>query len=157
MINKEFKKLVVLAAMASFAFAGGAAWAGEPTPADAQAMVKKAMAFAKANGKDKVTSEINNTQGQFRAGSLYLVIQGADGTTVAHGSNEKLVGKMMINAKDVDGKEFVKEIIAAAKAKDGSWTEYKFTNPVSKKVELKAMYCERLDDTNFVCGGAFKG
>ena len=120
-------------------------------------MVKKAVAFAQANGKDKAIAEINNTQGQFRAGELYLMVQGADGSVVAHGANSKLVGKMMINAKDVDGKPFVQEIINAAKAKNGSWTEYKFTNPVSKKVEPKAMYCEHLDDANFVCGGYFKG
>jgi len=158
MIGKQFRKTAAFAAMAAVAFSGGAAWAGgAPTAADAQAMVKKAVVFVKANGKEKGYAEINNTQGQFRAGELYLMVQGADGKVLAHGANEKLIGKMMMGAKDVDGKEFVREIIEAAKLKNGSWTEYKFTNPVSKKVEPKAMYCEHVDDAAFVCGGYFKG
>ena len=32
---------------------------------------------------------------------------------------------------------------------------YKFTDPVTKKVLPKSMYCERLDDT-VVCGGIYK-
>ena len=158
MQQKFVKKLAVTAMIAAAALAGSMAWAGDkPTAAEAEAMVKKAVVFLKANDKDKLYTEINNTQGQFRAGELYLMVQGADGKVVAHGANQKLVGKVMLGAKDVDGKEFVREIIEAAKAKNGSWTEYKFTNPMTKKVEPKAMYCEHVDDANFVCGGYFKG
>ena len=62
------------------------------------------------------------------------------------------VGKNLIGLKDIDGKEFVKERVELAKAKGTFWQDYKFTNPVSKKVEPKAMYCEKLDET-VVCGG----
>ena len=158
MMRKKLRQAAAFALMATAAFAGGAAWAADrATAADAQAMVKKAVAFLKANGKEKLYTEIDNQQGQFRAGELYLMVQGADGTVLAHGANGKLIGKTMMGAKDVDGKEFVREIIEAAKAKNGSWTEYKFTNPVTKKVEPKAMYCEHVDDAAFVCGGIFKG
>ena len=78
-----------------------------------------------------------------------------DGTPLAHGANEKMVGKNLIDLKDVDGKEFVRERVEMAKAKSSFWQDYKFTNPVSRKVEAKTMYCERLDDTA-VCGGIYK-
>jgi cytochrome c len=42
-----------------------------------------------------------------------------------------------------------------AKAKESFWQEYKFTNPTSKKIEPKEMYCERLDQTA-VCAGVYK-
>src|SRR6185295_3797820 len=35
------------------------------------------------------------------------------------------------------------------------WQDYKFVNPVSKKVEPKQMYCEKLDNTA-VCAGIYK-
>ena len=38
---------------------------------------------------------------------------------------------------------------------NGFWQDYKFTNPTSKKIEPKQMYCERLDET-IVCGGIYK-
>ena len=47
------------------------------------------------------------------------------------------------------------EAIAMVKAKPaGAWQEYKFTNPVSKKIEPKVMYCEKLAETA-VCGGVY--
>ena len=55
----------------------------------------------------------------------------------------------------MDGKPFVKERVELAKSKGTFWQDYKFTNPVTKKIEPKQMYCERLDDTA-VCGGIYK-
>lgn len=137
--------------------AAGAAWAADrATAKEAEAMVKKGVAFIKANGKDKGYAEITSKEGQFRDRELHLVVQQTDGTVLAHGANAKIVGKNFIEAKDIDGKPFAREIIEAAKAKNGSWTEYKYSNPVTKKVEQKAMYCERLEETILVCGGIFK-
>jgi signal transduction histidine kinase len=66
-----------------------------------------------------------------------------------------MIGKNLIELKDVDGKPFVQERIDMAKASPTFWQDYKFTNPVTKKIEPKSMYCERLEDT-VVCGGVYK-
>ena len=124
-------------------------------PDDATAMVKKGVAFIKANGKDKGYAEVSNKEGQFIDRDLYLVVYGLDGTVRAHGANGKMVGKNLIDLKDVDGKPFVKERVELAQSKGTFWQDYKFTNPVSKKIEPKAMYCEKLDET-VVCGGVYK-
>jgi signal transduction histidine kinase len=118
-------------------------------------MVKKGVAFIKANGKDKGYAEISNKAGQFNDRDLYLTVYGMDGTVRAHGANEKMIGKNLIELKDVDGKAFVKERVELASAKGTFWQDYKFTNPVSKKIEPKSMYCEKLDDS-IVCGGIYK-
>ena len=128
---------------------------GNATAAEATAMVKKGIAFIKANGKDKGYAEINTKSGQFTDRDLYLVVYGLDGTVHAHGANEKMIGKNLIELKDVDGKAFVKERVELAAAKGTFWQDYKFTNPVSKKIEPKSAYCEKLDDTA-VCGGIYK-
>ncbi|CAN5820399.1 hypothetical protein BH11PSE8_BH11PSE8_41620 [soil metagenome] len=125
------------------------------TKDDATSMVKKGVTFIKANGKDKGYAEISNKEGQFVHDDLYLTVYGMDGTVRAHGANAKMVGKNLIDLKDVDGKAFVKERVDMAAAKPSFWQEYKFTNPVTKKIEPKNMYCERLDDT-IVCGGVYK-
>ena len=128
---------------------------GNASKDDALAAVKKGVAFIKANGKDKGYAEVSNKQGQFNDRDLYLVVYGLDGTVRAHGANDKMVGKNLIELKDVDGKAFVKERVDLAQAKGSFWQDYKFTNPVSKKVEPKQMYCEKLDDA-VVCGGIYK-
>jgi signal transduction histidine kinase len=125
------------------------------TAAEATAMVKKGVAFIKANGKEKSYAEITNKTGQFTKNDLYLVVYGLDGMVYAHGANEKMVGKNLIGLRDVDGKEFVKERVELAKSKGTFWQDYKFTNPVDKKIEPKSMYCEKLDDVA-VCGGIYK-
>lgn len=79
------------------------------TAAEATAMVKKGIAFIKANGKDKGMAEISNKTGQFVDRDLYLVVYALDGTVRAHGANEKMIGKNLIDLKDIDGKEFVKD------------------------------------------------
>ena len=136
--------------------AGGVALAQtHATDKEATAMVKKGVAFNKANGTEKGHAEISNNPGQFIDRDLYLVVYGLDGTVHAHGANEKMIGKNLIELKDVDGKPFVKERVELAKSKGTFWQDYKFTNPVTKKIEPKAMYCEKLDDA-VVCGGIYK-
>ena len=65
------------------------------------------------------------------------------------------LGKVVIDLKDIDGKEFVRERVELGKSKASFWQEYKFTDPMSKKIEPKQRYCERLDET-VVCGGVYK-
>ena len=147
---KKHTLIAAVLATASFAVLGSNATAPEAT-----AMVKKGVAFIKAGGKDKGYAEITSKTGQFNDRDLYLTVYGLDGTVRAHGANEKMVGKNLIELKDVDGKAFVKERVELAATKDSFWQDLKFNNPVSKKIEPKTMYCEKLDDS-VVCGGIYK-
>lgn len=144
-----------LACILSATFAVGVHADGKATAAEATAMVKKGVAFIKANGKEKGQAEISNKAGQFVDRDLYLVVYALDGTVRAHGANEKMIGKNLIDLKDVDGKEFVKERVELAKSKGTFWQDYKFTDPTTKKIAPKSMYCEKLDDAA-VCGGIYK-
>ncbi len=128
---------------------------GSATKEQAVAMVKKGVAFIKSKGKEPGYAEISNKQGAFVDRDLYLVVYGLDGTVHAHGANERMVGRNLIDLKDVDGKSWVKERVDLAKSNATFWQDYKFTNPTTKKIEPKASYCERLDDT-VVCGGVYK-
>jgi len=122
---------------------------------EAVAMVKKGIAYIKANGPEKAYAAFTAKDKQFVDRDLYLVVYGLDGKVLAHGANEKQVGKDLIEMTDIDGKYFVKERVAMVKAKPaGAWQEYKFTNPVSKKIEPKVMYCEKQAETA-VCGGVY--
>jgi cytochrome c len=125
------------------------------TKDEAVAMVKKAVVFIKDQGPDKAYSEISNKSGPFIDRDLYVVVYGLDGKVLAHGANSKLIGKDLLDAQDVDGKPYVKERVELARAQPTFWQDYKFANPVSKKVEPKQMYCERVGETA-VCSGIYK-
>ena len=142
------------AAMALLLCATGANAADLVTKSEAEAMVKKTVAYLKANGREKTFAEINRKDGPFTDRDLYMVSYSMEGVVLAHGANPKMLGKDLMEIKDVDGKAFVKERVEMAKAKKPFWQEYKFTNPVSGKIEPKAMYCTPTGEM-IVCGGVY--
>jgi signal transduction histidine kinase len=133
--------------------AGSVTWAGEfGTTAEAEALVKKAITLIKADGKEKAFSEINNPKGKFIDRDLYIFVYDLKGVCVAHGFNQKMIGKDLSAMKDKDGKSYVKERIEIAQTKGKGWQDYKFTDPVSKKIEQKSAYIERVDELIVGCG-----
>lgn len=101
---------VFLMGLFAIAFAAGSADEAKDT-------VDKAIAFMKANGKEKAFAEFNNKTGKFVKGDLYVFVIDLNGKCLAHGGNEKLVGKDVTGLKDSDGKFFIKDVIEGAKAK----------------------------------------
>jgi cytochrome c len=146
----------LVSALAALLVLGGAAQAtGGANKDEAVAMVKQAVAFIKDQGPQKAYPEITNKASKFHDRDLYVVVYQLDGKVLAHGSNAKFVGKDLIDAQDVDGKPYVKERVELAAKHASFWQDYKFVNPVSKKVEPKQMYCEKLENTA-VCAGIYK-
>lgn len=145
----------VLLAAALAVFGGLASAATGATKEEAVAMVKKAVAYIKAEGRDKAYPAISNPTGEFVDRDLYIVVYGLDGVVLAHGANAARIGTNQIDDKDPDGKAFVKERVELAATQPSFWQSYKFMNPVTHKVEPKEMYCERLDQT-VVCGGVYQ-
>lgn len=154
-MSKPFSPLAIATLFALGISTHVSAKEGNATAEEATAMVKKGVAFIKANGKEKGYAEVSRKGSQFSDRDLYLVVYGLDGVVHAHGANEKMIGKNLIELKDVDGKAFVKERVELGQSKGTFWQDYKFTNPVTKKIEPKSMYCEKLNDA-VVCGGIYK-
>ena len=105
--------------------------ADHATKDEAMAIVKKAVAFLQQNGPDKAYAEFDHKGGQFTDRDLYVVVYG------------------------LDGKYFVKERTELARKQVEFWQDYKFVNPVTKKVEPKQMYCQRVGETA-VCAGVYR-
>lgn len=119
---------------------------------EAVAMVKKAVSYIKANGPDKSYEEFTHGK-SFKDRDLYVIVYDLNGKNLAQGANPKLVGKDLINLKDPDGFPLIQKFVELAKTKGSGWVEgYKFMNPVSQKMEKKAMYLERVGDTFVGCG-----
>ena len=117
-------------------FATPAAWAtDQATPDEAKAMAIKAADFLKSAGSDKAFAAFDDKAGAWHDRDLYVTVIDGNGTTVAHGNNPGLIGKLVIDLKDVDGKPFVREFLAI---KDAGWVDYKWQDPVTKAVEAKA-------------------
>lgn len=124
------------------------------TPAEAEAIVGRAVKALAANSATTL-KEVTAKDKKWVDRDLYVVVYDMNGKCVAHGQNEKQAGKDLIDLMDADGKEFVKERVALAKSKGKYWQDYKFTDPVSKKVLPKSAYCEKTGEM-IVCAGVYK-
>ena len=126
---------------------GVAAFAAEKgTEAQAVAMVKKGVELVKASGKEKAFAEFSNPNGPFVKGDLYVMVYDMEGINRAHGINPKLIGKNLLNIKDANGVYIVKNFIEVANGKGKGWVDYKWPNNVTKTVENKSTYIEKVDD-----------
>jgi cytochrome c len=125
------------------------------TANDATALIKKVISYYKANGKEKTFAAINEQNPEFKYKDLYVFGSIAkEGLPLsAHGANPRMVGKDMTELKDADGFPFAKKISEIGLSKEGKgWVDYKWPNPVTKAIEAKSTYVERVDDVYFAVG-----
>ena len=145
-------KALLRSAIVSFAIAGAAHAADAGTPAEAEAMVKKAVALIKSAGPEKAYEEISNGK-SLKDRDLYVFVNDLNGHSLAHGANSKLIGKDLSGLKDTDGKLTTQIIIGLAKKDGKGWTEdFKFMNPATQKIQTKSVYVERVGDVVVACG-----
>ncbi len=127
------------------------------SPAEAKAMVKRAIRHLKKHGEAKAFAEFSNPEGDFIDRDLYISGYRTDGVVCAHGWNVKFdfVGKNMIHLQDPNGKYLVRGIINVAQERGKGWTTYAYTHPITNKVENKLVYLEKTGDV-ILATGAFK-
>jgi signal transduction histidine kinase len=112
------------------------------------ALVKAAVAYGKLHGRAELLRETNMSTGRFhaKAGSeLYIFIFDEKGQALAHGSQAAMVNINRLDARDPDGKFFVREFIQSVSAKGNSWVAYNYTSPKSGRTEIKTSYLEPWD------------
>jgi methyl-accepting chemotaxis protein len=121
---------------------------------DCVAMVRRGLEFMKANGKDALVAEVEKLgRGQFIDRDLYLSVYDLEtGVVLANGANSRVVGLSRDQVRDVDGKYFTKDMMAAAHGSGSGWVDYKWAHPLTKEIQLKSAYLERLGDVFVACG-----
>jgi signal transduction histidine kinase len=149
------KTLVIAAATALMSVSQVASAAEFGTAAEAEAMVKKAIDHMRKAGRQQAYADFTGKKAPFVDRDLYVTVTNLTGTSLAHGMNPKMVGMDLIDFKDIDGKPYFRERLELAKTKGKFWQDFKFVDPVTKKVLPKSMYCEREDDVA-VCVGIYK-
>ncbi|MGE0358202.1 MAG: cache domain-containing protein [Burkholderiales bacterium] len=152
---KRFLAAAFSALLLAFSATDAAAQASSKgTAAEATAMVDKAIAYIKKNGREKAFAEFNNPKGQFTDRDLYVVVYSMTGKVLSHGANAKMIGRDVIELRDVDGKFFVKERVEMMSKGPNAkgWQDYKFMNPVSRQIEPKSMFIQRFEDMIVGCG-----
>jgi cytochrome c len=143
-------------AAAAAMVAGSLAPTDARTADEAKAFAERAVAHIKDVGEAKAYADFSRPDGGYVDGELYMFCYAPDGTNLAHGGNPGFVGKNLLGVKDPDGFQVNAEIIKLGMAKGSGWIDFKWPNPVSKKIEAKSAYVIKIN--NAVCGsGYYKG
>ena len=122
---------------------------------DCKALVKRGRTLMETAGKDKALEALGDPNGAFVDLDLYISVYSMEGYTVQHPYNKALIGYSAAEAKDTQGKFYVKEMLDIAGKKGSGYVAYTFLNPISQKEELKTAYFEKVG--NFVlAAGAYK-
>jgi signal transduction histidine kinase len=128
--------------------------ASHGTAEEAKAMVAKAVAYLNDAGTEKAFAAFNDPSNKdFHDRDLYIFVRAMDGNTVAHGANKGMIGHTSLELKDADGKLYNKEMIELAQNKGSGWVDYRWVNPMDKKIEQKSSYIEKVGD--YVVGAGF--
>jgi cytochrome c len=110
------------------------------TPAEAKAMLAKAVAYYKAHGRSRALAEFNRDRPPFADRDLYVFCISSDKKLVANGGYREYINQSADLIKDSDGKPFGGAIWDTAMKKGEGELHYNWLNPITKLIEPKVSY-----------------
>ena len=145
--------ITVLASVIAVLPAGAAEFG---TRDEATAMVRRVQQKFKKEGSEAAFRAINNKAPGFADRDLYPFVTELTGLCVANGVTPAVRGKNLLDLKDQDGKFMIQEFVRTASSAPGhGWVDYRWLNPVTKTIEDKSAWIERMGDY-FVGVGVYK-
>jgi cytochrome c len=106
---------------------------------EATTMANAAFDHIKKVGAEKAYKDFTVDKAAWTKKDLYVMVYDGKGVALAHGGNDKLIGKDMSAVKDPNGKPVIGSLLAKA-ASGGGWFDYDWPDPVSKKMMGKSTY-----------------
>ena len=108
-------------------------------------------------GREQAFADFSRPDGGFVDGEFYIFCLDKSGINLAHGGNPKLVGLNMADVRGPDGRLSNVEINQLGLTQGSGWLEYRWPNPVTKRIELKSVYVLKVDDNTVCASGYYKG
>ena len=124
------------------------------TPAEAKAMLAKAVAHYKTVGRRQALTDFTGKKAPFSDRDLYVFCIGPDRVIVANGGYPSFVGTSADILRDAAGKPLGKALVETGSREGGGSVEYEHINPISHKPEPKVSFVQKAGED--VCGvGAY--
>jgi cytochrome c len=136
---KYVSGMVAIATLTRGFWAGSVQAQVNGTRDEAKTMVEAAVEHVRKAGPEQAFKDFTdkgNTNWQKK--DLYVFAYNMAGVNVAHGTNDKLVGKDLIALKDPEGELLIKELRDTA-AKGSGWVEYEWPHRRPKRSKAKSL------------------
>jgi len=140
------KTVVVAGSAAAIVCTSLFALQARATPAEAKAMLEKAIAHYKSVGRKQALADFTGKKAPFVDRDLYVVCVGPGGIVTAHGLNAAFVGMSADAIKDANGKPVGSTIWNTGTEKGSGSIEFPFLNPATNKIEQKTSYFQKAGD-----------
>lgn len=127
-------------------------WAEQATPKEVVQKVQEAAKLVAEKG-EAAFQIINDKNGPYMWKDTYCFVFDMGGTIVAHPEKPGLIGKNLMNTKDVKGKIFAAEFVSIAKSPEGKgWSDYYWPKPGEKEPSLKVSYIMKVPGKDYFVG-----
>ena len=131
------KKTALLLGFSLFVIAALSA-ADRATPAEAKALLQKAIAHYKSVGRQQALADFTARKAPFGDRGLYVVCFDPKHTMVANGGHPKDIGTSGDTLRDVNGKSVAQAGWDAADSE--GVVRYRWFNPVTRNLEMKTAF-----------------
>ena len=122
---------------------------------DLVAFVDGARSFALNASQEEAVKTFNDINGSYVEGNLYIIAYDFAGKCLVHPILPELVGKNRIDARDPNGVEQVRDMMALAQNGEG-FTYYLYSDPAKNMTPgLKLSYVTKVDDTWWLGAGIY--
>jgi signal transduction histidine kinase len=113
------------------------------TKDEAITLTNAAFDHIKKVGEAKAYADFTSDKATWTNKDLYVFVFDHTGKFMAHGANDKLVGRDMSNMKDANGKGIYPAMVDMVKTRNIGWVDYEWAHPQTKRVEGKSSYVRK--------------
>ncbi|MFN5048087.1 cache domain-containing protein [Roseateles sp.] len=114
---------------------------------EAVVLADAAANHVKQVGTDRAFKDFTHDKTKWVRKDLYVAVTDLEGKVLAHGGNERLIGKHMMAVRDATGFAFMARMIEVAKSPQAQgWVDYEWANPQTKRIEGKSSLVRLLPD-----------
>jgi signal transduction histidine kinase len=119
-------------------------------------VVKRASALVEHQGTAAFAS-LRDKTGPFLFMDTYVFVEQVDGTELVNPAQPSLEGKNLIEVKDLNGKQLVRDYIAEAEEKGSAWVDYYWYKPGDNTPARKRAYVKKVQSggTTYIVGSGF--
>ncbi len=121
--------------------------------ADVVDMVGRAVTLLEEQGPEVAFEQMMDPDGDYIKGDLYVFVLDPNGTLVVNSVAPESVGNNALNARDRNGRYFVREMLQKASAHGDGWVNYHWYSPCTGKMALKQTFFRK--SGYFVVGVGF--
>ncbi|CAO3376438.1 Methyl-accepting chemotaxis protein [Azospirillum argentinense] len=129
--------------------AGIRAQPADPERDQVRAIALKAAELIATRGLEAAAAAFNR-DGEFRHGALYVTVIDFAGVWRVYPPRPAGVGMSVINVKDPDGRDIVRDILSVARDGGEGWVDYRWLNPATNRIEAKTTFVKRVPGRELV-------